>query len=126
MIRSKLTTLMVIGVLSTGSMSVFAQSSGNDAPVDKGGMPPYSEMNAGSTNGNALPPGTIEGGNGGDANGSSTAPEAGSGAKSGGGSMGSGSGSGFGDSGSSGMSVNGGSSGGGTGSAGGGTRGSGG
>jgi hypothetical protein len=92
MIRSKLTALTVIGVLSAGSMSAFAQSSGNDAPVDKGGMPPYSEMNAGSADGNALPPGTIGGGNGGDASGSSTAPEAGSGAMSGGGSSGSGSG----------------------------------
>jgi hypothetical protein len=79
MIRSKLTALTVIGVLSAGSMSTFAQSSGNDAPVDKGGMPPYSEMNAGSADGNELPPGTVEGGNGGDANGSSTSPEKGSG-----------------------------------------------
>jgi hypothetical protein len=126
MIRSKLTALTVIGVLSAGSMSTFAQSSGNDAPVDKGGMPPYSEMNAGSADEKVLPPGAIKGGNGGDANGSSTSPEAGSGAMSGGGSMGSGSGSGSGGSGSSGMSVNGGSSGGGTGSAGGGTRASGG
>jgi len=101
MIRSKLTTLTVIGVLLAGSMSAFAQSSGADAPVDKGGMPPYSEMNAGSTDGNALPPGTVEGGIGGDANGSSTAREAGSGAMSGGGSMGSGSGSGSGGFGSS-------------------------
>jgi len=122
MIRSKLTALTVIGVLSAGSMSTFAQSSGNDAPVDKGGMPPYSEMNAGSADEKVLPPGTIEGGNGGDANGSSTSPEK----MSGGGSSGSGSGSGSGGSGSSGMSVNGGSSGGGTGSAGGGTRASGG
>jgi len=112
MIRSKLTALTVIGVLSTGSMSAFAQSSGNDAPVDKGGMPPYSEMNAGSADEKALPPGAIQGGNGGDANGSSTSPEAGSGAMSGGGSMGSGSGSGSGGSGSSG------DSGGGTGSTG--------
>lgn len=102
MIRSKLTTLTVIGVLLAGSMSAFAQSSGNDAPVDKGGMPPYSEMNAGSADGKALPPGTIEGGNGGDTNGSSTSPETGSGAMSGGGSSGSGSGSGSGESGSSG------------------------
>ena len=83
MIRSKLTALTVIGVLSAGSMSALAQSSGKDAPVDKGGRPPYSEMNAGSADGNALPPGTIEGGNGGDANGSSTSPEKGSGAMSG-------------------------------------------
>lgn len=130
MIRSKLTALTVIGVLSVGSMSAFAESSGNDAPVDKGGMPPYSEMNAGSSDGNALPPGTIESGNGGDANGSSTSPEAGSGAMSGGGSMGSGSGSGSGGSGSSGMSGSGrggssGTAGGGTGGAGGSTSGSG-
>lgn len=102
MIRSKLTTLTVIGVLLAGSMSVFAQSSGNDAPVDKGGMPPYSEMNAGSADGKALPPGTIKGGNGGDSNGSSTSPEKGSGEMSGGGSSGSGSGSGSGGSGTSG------------------------
>nr|WP_242485160.1 hypothetical protein [Pseudomonas sp. TH39(2020)] len=131
MIRSKLTTVMVIGVLLAGSMSAFAQSSGTDAPVDKGGMPPYSEMNAGSADGKALPPGTIKGGNGGDANGSSTSPEKGSGAMSGGGSMGSGSGSGSGGSGSSGMSGSGsggssGTAGGGTGGAGGSTSGSGG
>ena len=100
MIRSKLTALTVIGVLSAGSMSAFAQSTGKDAPVDKGGRPPYSEMNAGSPDGKALPPGSIEGGNGGDANGSSTSPEKGSGAMSGGGSSGSGSGSGSGGSGS--------------------------
>ena len=102
MIRSKLTTLTVIGVLSAGSISAFAQSSGTDAPVDKGGMPPYSEMNAGSADGKTLPPGTVGGGNGGDSNGSITAPEAGSGVMSGGGSMGSGSGSGSGGSGRSG------------------------
>jgi hypothetical protein len=118
MIRSKLTTVTVIGVLLAGSMSAFAQSSGTDAPVDKGGMPPYSEMNAGSADGKALPPGTIKGGNGGDANGSSTSPEKGSEAMSGGGSMGSGSGSGSGGSGSSGTA------GGGTGVAGGSTSGS--
>jgi hypothetical protein len=99
MIRSKLTTVTVIGVLLAGSMSAFAQSSGTDAPVDKGGMPPYSEMNAGSADGKALPPGTIKGGNGGDANGSSTSPEKGSEAMSG-----SGSGSGSGGSSSSGNS----------------------
>lgn len=91
--------MTVIGVLLAGSMSAFAQSSGTDAPVDKGGMPPYSEMNAGSADGKALPPGTIKGGNGGDANGSSTSPEKGSGAMSG-----SGSGSGSGGSSSSGNS----------------------
>jgi len=131
MIRSKLTALTVIGVLSAGSMSAVAQSSGNDAPVDKGGMPPYSEMNAGSADEKALPPGAIKGGNGGDANGSSTSPEKGSGAMSGGGSMGSDSGSGSGGSGSSGMSGSGrggssGTAGGGTGGAGGSTSGSGG
>ena len=126
MIRSKLTALTVIGVLSAGSMSALAQSCGNDAPVEKGGRPPYSEMNAGSSDGKALPPDAIKGGNGGDANGSSTSPEKGSGAMSGGGSSGSGSGSGSGESGSSGMSGSGGSSGGGTGSAGSGTHGSGG
>ena len=115
MIRSKLTALTVIGVLLAGSVSAFAQSSGNDAPVDKGGRPPYSEMNAGSSDGKALPPGTIEGGNGGDANGSSTSPEKGSGAMSGGGSSGSGSGSGSGGSGSSGGTGMSGSGGGGTG-----------
>nr|WP_283190337.1 hypothetical protein [Pseudomonas sp. PMCC200344] len=130
MIRSKLTALTVIGVLSAGSMSAFAQSSGSDAPVDKGGRPPYSEMNAGSSDGKALPPGTIEGGDGGDANGSSTSPEKGNGAMSGGGSSGSGSGSRSGGSGSSGMSGSGsggssGSAGGGAGGAGGSTRGSG-
>jgi len=126
MIRSKLTALTVIGVLSAGSMSAIAQSSGTDAPVNKGGMPPHSEMNAGSADEKALPPGTIKGGNGGDANGSSTSPKTGSGAMNGGGSMGSGSGGGSGGSGSSGMSVDGGSSEIGTGSAGGGTPGSGG
>lgn len=118
MIRSKLTTVTVIGVLLAGSMSALAQSSGTDAPVDKGGMPPYSEMNAGSADGKALPPGTFKGGNGGDANGSSTSPEKGSGAMSGGSSSGSGSGSGSGGSGSSGTA------GGGTGVAGGSTSGS--
>ena len=98
MIRSKLTALTVIGVLSAGSMSAFAQSSGNDAPVDKGGMPPHSEMNAGSADGKALPPGAIEGGNGGDASGSSTSPKTESGGMNGGGSMGSGSGGGSGGS----------------------------
>ena len=131
MIRSKLTALTVIGVLSAGSMSAFAQSSGTDAPVNKGGMPPHSEMNAGSPDEKALPPGTIKGGNGGDANGSSTSPKTGSGAMNGGDSMGSGSGGGSGGSGSSGMSGSGsggssGAAGGGTGGAGGGTSGSGG
>lgn len=74
MIRSKLTTLTVAGLLSISSLAAFAQSSGRDAPVDKGGMPPYSEMNAGSSDGKVPPPDTIGGGNGGDANGSSTSP----------------------------------------------------
>ncbi|KAA0957124.1 hypothetical protein FQ185_27745 [Pseudomonas sp. ANT_H12B] len=115
MIRSTFTTLTLVGFLSVSSMAAFAQSSGNDAPVDKGGMPPSSEMNADSADGNALPPGTINRGNGGDANGSSTSPGAGSGSMSGGSSMGSGSGSGSGGSGSSGdsgMNGSGGSSGG--------------
>jgi hypothetical protein len=123
MIRSKLTAITVAGVLSIGSMAVFAQS---DAPVDKGGMPPSTEMNAGSVNGNALPPGSIKGGNGDDASGSSTRPGTGSGSMSGGSSIGNGSGSGSGESGSSGMSGSGGgsgSAGGGTGTAGGGTGG---
>lgn len=100
MIRSKLTTLTVVGLLSISSSAAFAQSSGRDAPVDKGGMPPYSEMNAGSSDGKkVLPPDTIGGGNGGDASGSSTSPGKGSGSMSDGSSMGSGSGSGSGDSG---------------------------
>ena len=85
-------------MLSAGSMSAFAQSSGTDAPVNKSGMPPYSEMNAGSADEKALPSGAIEGGNGGDASGSSTSPKTGSGAMSGGDSMGSGSGGGSGGS----------------------------
>ncbi|MFD2883133.1 hypothetical protein ACFS4T_10765 [Pseudomonas lini] len=99
MIRSKLTTLTVVGLLSISSLSALAQSSGRDAPVDKGGMPPYSEMNAGTSDGKAPPPDTIGGGNGGDANGSSTSPGKGSGSMSDGSSMGSGSGSGSGESG---------------------------
>ncbi|MNF89786.1 hypothetical protein D3C84_723240 [compost metagenome] len=84
--RSTVTALTVAGLLSLGALSVYA---GSDAPVDKGGMPPSTEMNAGSGPENALPPGTIEGGNGGDADGSSTSPgtsggsSAGSGAESG-------------------------------------------
>ena len=72
MISSKLTALIIAGLLSISSLTAVAQSNGNDAPVDKGGMPPYTEMNANSTDGNALPPGSIQNGNGGDANGSST------------------------------------------------------
>ncbi|WP_095051913.1 hypothetical protein [Pseudomonas sp. Irchel s3b2] len=97
--RSKLTSLTVVGLLSISSLAAFAQSSGRDAPVDKGGMPPYSEMNAGSSDGKVPPPDTIGGGNGGDASGSSTSPGEGSGSMSGGGSIGSGSGSGSGESG---------------------------
>lgn len=96
--RSKLTAMTVTMLLSLSALSAFAGSSG--APVDKGGMPPSTEMNAGSGPENALPPGTIGGGNGGDANGSSTSRETGSGAMSGGNSMGSGSGSGSGGAGS--------------------------
>ncbi|WP_223516774.1 hypothetical protein [Pseudomonas sp. GL-B-19] len=91
MISSKLTALIIAGLLSVGSLTAVAQSNGNDAPVDKGGMPPYTEMNANSSDGKALPPGSIQSGNGGDADGSSTRSEAGSGVVSGGSSMGSGS-----------------------------------
>lgn len=80
MVSSKLTALIIAGLLSVGSLSALAQSNGNDAPVDKGGMPPSTEMNANSADGDALPPGSINGGNGGDANGSSTSPGKGSGA----------------------------------------------
>jgi len=88
MISSKLTALIIAGLLSVGSLNAVAQSNGNDAPVDKGGMPPYTEMNANSADGKALPPGSIQGGNGGDANGSSTGAGTGSGVVSGGGAMG--------------------------------------
>ena len=88
--RSTLTAMTMAGVLSVSSFVAFGQSSGNDAPVDKGGMPPSTEMNAGSASGNALPPGSIDSGNAGDANGSSTSPGTGSGSMSGGSSMGSG------------------------------------
>jgi hypothetical protein len=84
MVSSKLTALIIAGLLSVGSLSALALSNGNDAPVDKGGMPPSTEMNANSADGDALPPGSINGGNGGDANGSSTSPGKGSGAVSGG------------------------------------------
>lgn len=100
MIRSKWTALMMVGLLSISSLAAFAQSTGRDAPVDKGGMPPYSEMNAGTSK--ALPPGTIGGVNGGDANGSGTNLGEGSGSVSGGSSMGSGFGGGSGGSGGSG------------------------
>nr|WP_244858272.1 hypothetical protein [Pseudomonas sp. PP3] len=88
--RSTVTALTVAGLLSLGALSVYA---GNDAPVDKGGMPPSTEMNAGSGPENALPPGTIEGGNGGDADGSSTSPGAGGGSSAGSGAGGADSGS---------------------------------
>jgi len=77
--RSTLTAVTVAGLLSLGSVSVYA---GNDAPVDKGGMPPSTEMNAGAGAENALPPGSIESGNGGDADGGSTKPGIGSGGRS--------------------------------------------
>ncbi|MGW8462104.1 hypothetical protein [Pseudomonas sp. CLCA07] len=83
MISSKITALIIAGLLSVGSLNAVAQSNGNDAPVDKGGMPPYTEMNANSADGKALPPGSIQGGNGGDANGSSTRLGTGSGVVSG-------------------------------------------
>ncbi|KQZ87282.1 hypothetical protein ASD60_26740 [Pseudomonas sp. Root562] len=70
--RSTLTAVTVVGLLSLGSVSVYA---GNDAPVDKGGMPPSTEMNAGAGPENALPPGSI----GGDADGGSTSSEGGAG-----------------------------------------------
>lgn len=101
MIRSRWMALTVAGLLSLGSGMAFSQSSGNDAPIDKGGMPPSTEMNAGSGPDSALPPGSINNGNAGDANGSSTRPETKSGSTSGGNSMGSGSGSGSGGSGNS-------------------------
>jgi len=89
--RSKITAMTVASLLSLSSWAAFA---GNDAPVDKGGMPPYTEMNAVSGPENALPPGSIGGGNGGDANGSSTSAKKDSGSNRAKGSMDSGSGSG--------------------------------
>lgn len=88
--RSTVTALTVAGLLSLGALSVYA---GSDAPVDKGGMPPSTEMNAGSGPENALPPGTIEGGNGGDADGSSTSPGTSGGSSAGSGAGGADSGS---------------------------------
>lgn len=117
MMKSNLTALALAGVLTASSMAALAQSSDN-APVDKGGMPPSTQMDAGSTTettGNALPPGSVGGGNGGDASGSSTSPGTGSGSTSGGSTMGGGSGAGSGT-GSSGGSGSGSSSGGGSGS----------
>nr|WP_082344439.1 hypothetical protein [Pseudomonas sp. P1.8] len=106
MISSKLMALTVAGLLSVGSSMTFAQSSGSGSPVDKGGMPPSTEMNAGQSGPeNALPPGSIGGGNGGDADGSSTSPGKGSGSMSGGSSTQSDSGRGSGESGSSGAAA---------------------
>ncbi|MNF86699.1 hypothetical protein D3C84_691450 [compost metagenome] len=66
MIRSKVIALTVVGLLSANSLIAFAQSSGGGPPVDKGGMPPYTEMNAERSGPeNVLPPGSIGGGNGG-------------------------------------------------------------
>ncbi|NWL19251.1 hypothetical protein DM828_07935 [Pseudomonas umsongensis] len=98
MIRSSVLALAVASLLSISSGVAFSQSSGDDAPVDKGGMPPSTEMNAGSGTENALPPGAIRNGNAGDANGSSTRPETGSRSTSGGSSTGSASGNGSGGS----------------------------
>jgi hypothetical protein len=129
MMKPNITALTLAGVLSVSSMAVFAQSSNSTPPVNKGGMPPSTEIQAGSNSdasGNALPPGSVEGGNGGDASGSSTSPGTGGGSTSGGSTMGSpgagasvNGGSGASDSGS------GGSSGGGSGSGSGGSGGSG-
>lgn len=116
MMKSNVTALTLAGILSVSSMAVFAQSSGGNPPVDKGGMPPSTEMEAStpSGTGGALPPGSVEGGNGSDASGSSTSPGTGSGSMSGGSSMGgdaSSSGTGAGTSDSGGSSDDGGSSG---------------
>jgi hypothetical protein len=120
MIRSRWLALTVAGLMSLGSGMAFSQSSGNDAPIDKGGMPPSTEMNAGSGPETTLPPGAIKDGNAGDANGSRTSPTTGNGSTSGGSSTGSGSGSGSGGSGSSaGSDGSTGAAGGGTGNAGG-------
>lgn len=59
--RSTVTALAATGLLSLGSLSVYA---GSDAPVDKGGMPPSTEMNAGAGPEYALPPVSIGGGGG--------------------------------------------------------------
>ncbi|TPG79837.1 hypothetical protein EAH78_08510 [Pseudomonas arsenicoxydans] len=48
MVSTKLTALIITGLLCVGSLSALAQSKGNDAPVDKGGVPPSTEMNASS------------------------------------------------------------------------------
>ncbi|WP_434695462.1 hypothetical protein J3P89_20010 [Pseudomonas sp. Z1-14] len=123
MMKPNMTALALTGILSASSLAAFAQS--DSAPVDKGGMPPSTQMDAGSTTekaGNALPPGSVGGGNGGDASGSSTSPGTGSGSTSGGSTMGggsSGSSSGTGSSSSSGGSSSGGGSGSGSGGSGG-------
>jgi hypothetical protein len=69
---STLTALTVAGMLALSALPAY---SSDDAPVDKGGMPPSTEMNAGPSPDNALPPGAIERGNGGDADGSSIYPK---------------------------------------------------
>ncbi|MGX1176028.1 MULTISPECIES: hypothetical protein [Pseudomonas] len=114
MMKSNMTALTLAGILSVSSLAAFAQSSSGTPPVDKGGMPPSSEMEAGSNSGpsaNALPPGSVGGGNGGDASGSSTSPGTGSGSMSGGSTMG-GADAGGGTNGGTGTSDSGGSSGG--------------
>lgn len=93
MMKSHLAAMTLAGILSTSSLAAFAQTTGDNPPVDKGGMPPSTQMDAGSTtdtSGNALPPGSVSGGNGGDASGSSTStsPGTGTGSTSGGSSMG--------------------------------------
>src|SRR3546814_10259562 len=69
MMKSDVTALTLAGILSVSSITVFAETSGGNPPVDKGGMPPSTEMEAGtpSGTGGALPPGSVEGGNGSDA-----------------------------------------------------------
>ncbi len=57
--RSTVTALTIAGLLSLGALSVYARQR---RPINKGGMPPSTEMNAGSGPENALPPGTTEGG----------------------------------------------------------------
>ncbi|SFY04707.1 MULTISPECIES: hypothetical protein [unclassified Pseudomonas] len=91
MMKSHLAAMTLAGILSTSSLAAFAQTTGDNPPVDKDGMPPSTQMDAGSTtdtSGNALPPGSVSGGNGGDASGSSTSPGTGTGSTSGGSSMG--------------------------------------
>ena len=64
MMKTNMTALTLAGILSLSSLAAFAQSSSGTPPVDKGGMPPSSEMEAGSksgTSGNALPPGSVSG-----------------------------------------------------------------